>query len=138
MSSEDVRGAIKHIDRYKQLISYEGLERHRKITPTDIDGLIDYSGNAFILMECKLITKEIDYGQKLAIENVVNSLSEAGKQACCLLFKHDKSPDEIIDAKSCIVYDIYYRGKWHHYGTKTVLFYVEQFEKHWKEMGIYL
>lgn len=54
MYDEVGRGEIKFIDRYKQLISYEGLERHRKITPTDIDGVIDYNGNAFIFLEGKL------------------------------------------------------------------------------------
>jgi len=59
-----IRGLIKYPSRYKQLISFEGLERHRKITPTDIDGLIDYAGNAFFYMECKLESKYFNEGIK--------------------------------------------------------------------------
>jgi hypothetical protein len=138
MSSEDVRGAIRHLDRYKQLISYAGLERHRHITPTDIDGLIDYNGNAFLLLECKLEGKEIDYGQKRAIENIIGSFVESGRKACCLVFRHNSQTDEIIDAKNCIVSDVYYEGKWHYYNTHNVLYYIDNFEKHWRSMGIYL
>jgi len=130
------RGRIKHIDRYKQLISYEGLERHRKITPTDIDGMIDYNGNAFIFIEGKLENKQIDFGQKKAIENVINGLCEAGKPSCCLIFRHNQKPDELIIAKDCIVSEVYYQHKWRYYNTKTVLYYVDEFEKHWKKLGI--
>ena len=134
----NMRGNIKYLNRYKQLISYEGLERHRKITPTDTDGLIDYNGNAFIFLEGKLITKELDYGQKLAIENIINGLIESGKPSCCLVFRHNKNPDEMIIAKDCIVSEIYYQHKWRFYNTKTVLFYIQEFENHWRKMGISL
>jgi len=135
MLDED-RGKIKYIKRYKQLISYEGLERLRKITPTDIDGLIDYNGNAFIFLEAKLEGKEIDYGQKLALENLINGLNESGHPACCLIFRHNKEPEELIIAKDCIVSEIYYQGKWRYYNKKNVLYYIKEFEKHWKKMGI--
>lgn len=130
------RGRIKHLDRYKQLISYEGLERRRKITPTDIDGMIDYRGNAFIFLEGKLEDKEIDYGQKLAIENIINGLSESGRPSCCLIFRHNKKPEELIIAKECIVSDIYYQHKWRYYNKQNVLYYIEEFEKHWEKLGI--
>jgi hypothetical protein len=132
------RGAIKDKRRYKQLISYEGMERRRHITPTDIDGLIDYAGNAFILLECKLEGKDIEAGQKRAIENVVNAFEESGRKACCLLFRHNSAPEELIIAKDCIVSDVYYEHKWHYYNTQTVMFYVKEFEQHWTKKGIYL
>jgi len=110
----------------------------RKITPTDIDGLIDYNGNAFIFLEGKLIDKNIDYGQKLALENIINGLCESGKPACCLVFRHDKKPEEIIIAKDCIVSEVYYQHKWRYYNTKNVLYYVQEFENHWLKIGISL
>jgi hypothetical protein len=123
--SEENRGAIKYIDRYKQLISYEGLQRHRRITPTDIDGMIDYNGNAFIILEGKLENKTMDYGQKLAIEHLINSLEKAGKRAFCILFRHDKPPNEIIPAAECRVDWIYGNNKgktpcWYQLTDKTV------------------
>ena len=55
MFQQDIipRGSIKFPVRYKQLITYEGMERMQKLTPTNIAGLIDYNGNAFIFIECK-------------------------------------------------------------------------------------
>lgn len=135
---EENRGTIKYLERYKQLISYEGLERHRKITPTDIDGLIDYGGNAFILIEGKYGDKQIDKGQKMAIENLINTIEDAGKKACCLLFRHLCEPNEIIVARDCVVSDVYYERKWHYYNTHPVIYYIQEFEKHWRSKGIYL
>ena len=109
---EAIRGSIRYIQRYKQLISFEGLERHRKITPTDIDGLIDYNGNAFIYMEFKTEGKLIDFGQKKAIENVVDSHEIAGHRSCGVLIYHNVPSDRIIDAKSQIVNSIYQNHKW--------------------------
>ena len=133
-----IRGKIKYRERYKQLISYEGLERHRKITPTDIDGLIDYNGNAFIFLEGKLEGKEIEKGQKMAIENLIDALSESGRPSCCLVFRHNKNPEELIIAKDCTVSEIYYRHDWKFYNKKNVLYYVQEFEKYWGKIGISL
>ena len=62
-------GDIRYRDRGRQIISYSKLMRHRGITPTDIDGFIDYGGNGFILMEAKIYKKEIEYGPNLLIKN---------------------------------------------------------------------
>jgi hypothetical protein len=136
---DENRGKIKYPDRYKQLISYEGLERHRHITPTDLDGIIDYRGNAFIIIECKLEYKEIDLGQKMAIENLINSLSEAGKMAICYIIRHNLPSEKIIIAKDCLVSDSYFQGKWRYYtDRKTLLNYIISFEKFCKINNIYI
>ena len=101
------RGAIKYLERYKQLISYEGMVRHRGITPTDIDGFIDYSGNVFLYLECKLLSKELDYGQRMALENVVKSHDACGKKGCAAIFRHNLKPDELIPAKDQYVSEVY-------------------------------
>ena len=129
------RGAIKYEERYKQLISYEGMERRRLITPTDIDGFIDYNGNAFIMFEGKLIDKSIDYGQKLAFEHLINRLNIP---ACLLFFRHNSKSNEIIIAKDCIVYEIYFKKEWTKHGNVTVLQCVEQFEQYCTKLGISL
>lgn len=108
MLDED-RGKIRNVKTYKQLISYEGMMRHRKITPTDIDGLIDYNGNAFIFLECKQIGKGMDFGQRKAYENLIDGLAESGKPACCVHFVHNKAHDEIIIAKDCEVVELYFQ-----------------------------
>ena len=138
MFSETVRGEIQHLERYKQLIDYSGMQRHRRITPTDIDGFIDYGGNAFIYMDAKLEGKPLSIGQKIAYENVVNSHEKAKNVACAIIFRHDVPADEIIMAHEKYI-DIYYtQGKWKSPDKEntTLLEGIEIFEKHWKSLGI--
>jgi len=128
MPNED-RGKIKYPDRYKQLISYEGLERRRHITPTDFDGFIDYNGVAFIYIEGKLEEKKFDYGQRRALENVINSHILAKHEACAIIFRHNEPPDKIIIAKDKFVSEIYYNNKWTQLKNNvTLLECIEKFE----------
>lgn len=140
MSDEDRRGGIKHLSRYKQLISYEGLKRRRNITPTDIDGFIDYNGVSFVYMDAKLENKTLDYGQKLAYQHVVDSHSTAGHESCAIIFRHNEPPENIIDAHSSIVSEIYYNSKWSDvsYTQKTVLQWVESWEQYCEKKGLKL
>jgi hypothetical protein len=143
-NNNHIRGSIKYPDRYKQLISFEGLERHRKITPTDIDGLIDYAGNAFLYMECKLESKYfnegIDFGQKKAIENLIESQRMSGCLSIAIIFTHNCNPDEIIIAKDQIVREVYFNHKWKCIKEKnwTVLKAVRWFENYCKKQNIYI
>jgi hypothetical protein len=65
----------------------------RNITPTDIDGLIDYNGHAFIYLEGKMKDKKLDEGQRRALENVTLSHWKANNPAMILLFWHDTPLD---------------------------------------------
>lgn len=87
MSAE--RGVIQNKKRGKQLNSFKDLIRMRNITPTDIDGLIDYNGNAFVYLEGKCKDKTMDTGQRLALEHLVKSHWKANNPAMALLFWHD-------------------------------------------------
>lgn len=135
------RGAIKNIARYRQskLISYEGMVRKRNITPTDIDGLIDYNGNAFVYIEGKLYGKNLDYGQKLAFENIIKSHKRAGDIAVVFVFRHTEDSDKIIIAKDKVVSDIYSTEtlKWEIPEKETTLLKsIEKFEKYCTEKNI--
>ena len=66
------RGEIKHKDRARQLLMFSGMIRRRGITPTDLDGIIDYNGKAFVLLEGKFHGAPFLKGQKLALENIVD------------------------------------------------------------------
>lgn len=141
--SDENRGQIKYLNRYKQLISYEGLERHRKITPTDIDGLIDYAGNAFFYMECKLESKYnesgLDYGQRRAIENLIESHRMAGHTAMAIIFVHNCNPEEIIIAKNMVIKELYFEHKWKTPKSKwLVIDAINWFENYCKKNNIYI
>lgn len=137
------RGKIKYLDRYKQLISYEGLERHRKITPTDIDGFIDYNGNAFFYIEGKEESRYkrggLDTGQKRAIQNLIKSNTMAGHAAAAVIFTHTCSVNEIINAKDMKIVEAYFDRKWHKLnGSCTLSDAIDRFEKYCENKGIYI
>ena len=142
MSNNDKRGSIKYPDRYKQLIDFSGLQRMRKITPTDIDGFIDYGGNAFVIIEGKHESKDIDYGQRLCMENIVKAFKKAKKIAIAFIFKHSKNSDEIIYASEQRVYEYYatFTSGWENVFEKdyTVLDIINRFENYCKEQNIEL
>lgn len=137
MLVEDIdRGKIRFVDRYKQLISYEGMMRRRKITPTDIDGMIDYNGICFVYIEGKHRDAPMEYGQQKAIEHMVDSHVKAGHPSCAIVFRHDCDADTIIMAKDQYVDKIYYQYEWKdpNYSV-TVLGFIEKWEAYWDKKG---
>jgi len=138
--TEEERGKYYSKDRLKQIISFEGIKRlNRNITPTDIDALIDYNGNAFIFNETKYKDAPFHEGQRMAIENVINGLCRNGSDACCFYSIHEIPINEIVILKNCIVLEIYHNGCWHKYdGSNTVLQWIEVYEKFWSDKGIKL
>ena len=106
---------INHPERAKQIISFEGMERRRKIIPTDIDGFIDYGGKGFVYMEAKLVGADVPDGQRWALERAVQSHDqvkgkeeEKGHKACAVLFRHNTQAEEVIIAKDQNVDEMYF------------------------------
>jgi len=96
------RGTIISPDRARQIRDFSGL-CFGTITPTDIDGLIEYHDMAYILIELKLVGTELPHGQKLALERLTDDLRRT-KPAICIIAEHNTiNPDEPIDAASAIV-----------------------------------
>lgn len=99
-------------DRARQLIDFEGLNVG-SILPTDLDGLIEYHDEAFILYEFKYKGTEIPSGQRIAIERMVDTFSRAGKHAVAFLCRHEvRDPNEDVLAKDAIVTNVYWNGTW--------------------------
>ena len=137
------RGGIKHKGRYKQLITYEGLEmplyNPRKITPTDIDGFVDLNGNAFLYLEAKKFDAELIKGQRIAFENLVKAHKKAEIQSLVIVFNHYSEPDEIVDAKNCEVREWLSNNSrgWQKYNG-TVYSMIEKWEAFCKTKGIHI
>lgn len=135
------RGKIYNINRYKQLIDFSGLLFHRNITPTDIDGFIDFGGNAFIYMEAKLEGIEVNKGQRIAFENIVKSHEKAGHKAIAIIWRHNIPEDEMIQAHIMPVdeYFINHTTKgftWFLAKNNTnLLSFIKNITNHWIKMG---
>lgn len=105
------RGKIQYQDHARQLLIYEGMTFGR-ITPTDIDGVIEYHDEAVILYECKHADAEIPRGQKIALVRIIDDLQAANKEAILLICEHHIARGDIRLANT-IVREVYYKGSFH-------------------------
>lgn len=103
---------IQNPERMKQLIDFKGLELDGGIYPTDIDGLVEYHNSEYILIEVKHRDAEVPYGQKLALQRMVDDFTRVGKKAIAVVCEHkiDDTNKPVIAAK-CKVREIYYGGE---------------------------
>tara|TARA_Y100000593_G_C4322320_1_gene344571 strand:- start:7460 stop:7870 length:411 start_codon:yes stop_codon:yes gene_type:complete len=132
---------INYISRASQIISFTGLERRRNIAPTDIDGFIDYNGNAFVYMDAKYGDVKLSIGQRKAYENLVKSHTLSGKQSVAFIFRHNTPVGEDVIAKDGLVEEYFSSEKdeWVELKNKwSVLEFIEWFEKYWDSKGINL
>ena len=113
------RGKIQNRERARQIIDFSGI-RYGNITPTDIDGMVEYRDKAFLLFEYKFSDNDLPYGQELAFTRLTDCIQKAGKHATFLVCEHmaeDCSLD--VDAANAVVRKIYYAGQWYTDGKRT-------------------
>jgi len=131
MEQPTQRGNIKHKARAQQINSFSGLLRRRNITPTDIDGLIDYNGKAFIILEGKYGDAEIPKGQRMALEHLANAMVDGNKQVTVIVFRHNiNDVNEDVKVSEQSVTEVYFKRKWFTITTKNVLEVIDKFEKY--------
>jgi len=66
---------IKTRKRFFQLQGFDGLKRRRGIMPSDIDGAMDYGGQAFVFLEGKYRDKWMEAGQSRFYANLIKAIS---------------------------------------------------------------
>ena len=102
------RGVIHHRERAQQIVDFSGL-CFGTITPTDIDGLIEYRNRCFLFVEFKHVSKpEIDDGQRLALERMARGLR---KPTFVLHAVHNVPSHVDIDAAGALVHRLYLNWK---------------------------
>jgi hypothetical protein len=106
-----MRGEIYNRDRARQLRDFTGLQ-FGKITPTDIDGFVEFRGKLFIFIEIKLEGHELPHGQRKALERACDAIASAGMSAWVLVVEHNTDPQEDIDVASCPVREFRYDAQW--------------------------
>lgn len=129
-----MRSKINNPKRAKQLIDFAGLAIDGYIYPTDIDGLIEYKDSEYILFEIKHGSAEVPYGQKLALQRMVDDFTKIGKQAVVFICEHTvHDTDKTVVAAWCKVREIYYgkEKEWRQpIADITVREAVNMFQKH--------
>jgi translation initiation factor RLI1 len=123
------RGVIGRRDYASQIRDFSGL-RYGNITPTDIDGLIDFHNAAWIIFELKHAGAELPFGQRLALERQVDDLDASGKLSIVLVAEHRDTPPQDINAADAIVIQYRVNGEWHKYsGGKSLRQAIDGFLK---------
>lgn len=121
------RGKIENEARASQLRDFSGL-RFGNITPTDIDGLIEYHGKCFVLIEAKLEGVEIPDGQRIALEVFCNDERKIGKPCVAIECKHNTPIGTSIDVANATVIKYFHNGKWKDNSTvETVRAFIDRF-----------
>jgi hypothetical protein len=114
MPDEVKRGQVGNIAKATQWRDYSGLRFERNITPTDIDGSVDFDGELFVMLEYKSKGAPLSHGQRLHLESHTNAINEGSKRAACLVCEHETPPDEPIDGAAARVVEYLWWGnqKW--------------------------
>lgn len=102
------RGELYNRHRAGQLIDFRGL-KFNKITPTDIDGFIDFGNELFVVLEYKCGDAPMPYGQKLALERYAKS----ARVKCYVLVGEHNNNAEDIDGAGSVVREFYNGVNWH-------------------------
>lgn len=91
---------------------FSGL-RYGKITPTDVDGFMEFKDKIFILLELKFADSVLKYGQKTALERGCDAWTDAGKTAVILIARYNNRGTEEIDVAPLPVSEFRIDKKWH-------------------------
>jgi hypothetical protein len=107
------RGAVTYKARAKQERDFTGL-RYENITPTDIDGLIEYQDKCYVFYEAKHENAPtMSVGQRLAFERLIDDLQKA-KPTLLIMFEHNFPAEKAIDFAVCDVKSYRFEGVWKH------------------------
>jgi hypothetical protein len=128
MSMSD-RGVIQYPARKQQINDFSKL-LVGKITPTDIDGLIEYKNKAYIFLEVKYKNVKLPDGQKLALERLCDDLFKVQKLAVLLVVEHNvDDTKESVNVGECFVRECYFNKKWTEPNKLTVVSAITQLIK---------
>lgn len=123
--TDPMQGKIRNREYAKQLRDFSGL-CFGKISPTDIDGFLDFGGKAFVFIETKHGGAMPPFGQKLALERVCDACQRSGVETLLIVASHDTAED--VDVGSLPVIAHRYKEKWKKPKQQTsVRQYVDQF-----------
>jgi hypothetical protein len=116
------RGVIVHRGRASQIRDFSGLLiPGTKITPTDIDMLIEYHNRYFIFAETKYGNAELPAGQKLALERLCDAAQRGNKLSIAFITRHTAEVGEDIDMGMTTIEEYRWLFKWHKPPIENVL-----------------
>jgi hypothetical protein len=103
-----------------QVRNFNGLS-YGKISPTDIDGFLEYRNQLFVFIETKYGNTDLPTGQRIALTRLCDAVASSGKRAVLLVVRHEFAPDEDIMVAQCAVERYYLEGKWVDLGEGSIM-----------------
>lgn len=114
-------GSITNRERASQLRDFSGLCFVRGISPTDIDGAMDFHGNLFIFIELKFGSTPMPSGQRRFLSNLCEAITRGGRECVVFVSEHSTPIGEDIDAANSRVREVYCNGNWHSFPAVLTL-----------------
>jgi hypothetical protein len=132
--TNDTRGIIRNREYANQVRDFSGL-RFGNITPTDVDGMIEYKNICYVYIETKYESAELPFGQRLALERQTDDMQKV-KPTLTVIASHNSQGD--IDVANTTVTEYRFMGKWRTRTTQTTTFELVDRFINWVENGAYL
>ena len=114
-----VRGKIRNKEHAQTLRDYSGMSWGR-ITPTDIDGFVEFGDRVFVIVESKYDSAPLSVGQRLALERLSDAVSRS-RHCLLVVCSHSSQSDEEIPMHDCIVTQYRSGGIWRIPKSQTTL-----------------
>ncbi len=126
-SKQNDRGVINNRKAATQVKNFAGL-RYERITPTDIDGYLEFRNICHVLIETKHGTTELPFGQRLALERMCDDLNFAKPgRVILILTSHNSEDTEDIDMAAAKVIEVRWNGKYYKRNGETTKQCIDKF-----------
>lgn len=106
---QDDRGKIRNRELAARLRDFSGM-RFGNITPTDVDGLIEYHDKGYVIIETKYNAAPMPYGQRLALQRTCDDLQT--QKPTLLVVAANRNQEGDIDIANTEVTEYRFDGKW--------------------------
>lgn len=128
------RGIIRNEKVAQILRDFSGLRFERGITPTDIDGFVEFNDKVYVLIETKFADCKVHGGQRLALERLCDTI-QASKHCILIVANHNIAPESgQIEVGGCKVSEYRTNGKWHVPEREiTVRHLIDKYRNHVRE-----
>lgn len=105
------KGKIHFKKRAAQFNDFSGV-RYGNMTPTDIDGHLEYQNRLHIFLEGKYEGAPHPYGQQLAQERLNDDVAQT-KPCLTVVYNHQYPAEMDVPVAECFVEKFYRNRKWH-------------------------
>jgi len=104
---------IRNREYHAQFVDFSNMQ-FGKIAPMDFDGFIDFGDKLFVFIETKYLNQQMPFGQRLALERLVDATQSDKRASIAFITSHNKQAanNEDIDLGNSIVTEYRFHKQW--------------------------